>query len=290
MKRFFGIVIACALIGAGVFWWVTRPAPVMAAVAEGHVADSENGALVFAAAGCSSCHAAPEGEDKTLLAGGHSFATDFGTFYAPNISPGPDGIGGWTLPDFARALRQGVSPEGRHYYPAFPYTSYVHMTDGDVADLWAYMNTLPVSETPSRAHEVSFPFNVTRGLGLWKALYLKTDFVVAQTTSAEVERGRYLVEALGHCAECHTPRDALGGLDREAWLSGAPNPSGKGEIPDLTSEGLDWSEADLVAYFTSGFTPDYDSVGGTMAAVVDNLAQLPEDDRAAIAAYVKALP
>ncbi len=112
----------------------------------------------------------------------------------------------------------------------------------------------------------------------------------ADAPDAEVERGRYLVEGLAHCGECHTPRNALGALDRGAWLTGAPNPSGKGRIPGITPDQLDWSKADLVAYFTSGFTPEYDSAGGEMAEVVSNLAQLPESDREAIAAYLKALP
>lgn len=292
MKTLLRLLILGAVIGAGVFWFVTRPAPLDPDFAAGHTADAEVGAQVFAAAGCSSCHAAPEatGEDKLVLSGGHAFASDFGTFYAPNISPGEAGIGGWSLPDFARAVTQGVSPRGQHYYPAFPYTSYLHMTDADVADLYAYMQTLPVSDVASKSHDVGFPFNIRRSLGGWKMLYVKDGFVLQGDLSPELERGRYLVEALGHCGECHTPRDALGGLDRSAWLSGAPNPSGKGQIPNITPGKLDWSESDLVYYFESGFTPDYDSVGGSMAAVVGNLAQLPESDRAAIAAYLKAIP
>ncbi len=283
-------LIVCAVIGAGVFWVLTRPAPLQEAFAAGHEVDPENGALVFTAAGCASCHAAPEAEDKLLLAGGYAFASDFGTFYAPNISPGPQGIGDWSLPDFARAVTEGVSPENQHYYPAFPYTAYQHMTDGDVADLFAYMKTLPVSDTESQTHDVSFPFSLRRGLGLWKTMFMTPDPVMAEPANITLNRGRYLVEALAHCGECHTPRNALGGLDRAAWLTGAPNPSGKGRIPNITPAGLEWSEDDLVYYFESGLTPDYDSVGGSMADVVSNLAQLPESDRAAIAAYLKALP
>lgn len=290
MRRIVQILGACAVIGAGVGWALTMPAGLPDEVAPGHSADLENGALVFAAAGCGSCHAAPGGADKTVLAGGHALDSPFGTFYAPNISSGPQGIGGWTLPEFTRALRDGVSPEGQHYYPAFPYTSYARMTDTDVADLFAYLGTLPADPTPDRAHDLGFPFTIRRGIGLWKHLYVTTDPVLAGDLDAQLTRGRYLVEVLGHCAECHTARDALGGLDRTAWMAGAPNPSGKGRIPDIRPQTLGWSQADLVAYFTSGFTPDYDSVGGSMAAVVDNLAQLPEADRTAIAAYLLALP
>lgn len=292
MRRLLIAVAACALIGAGGFWWLTRPAPLLPEVAAGHVGDVENGALVFAAAGCTSCHTAPgsEGEAKLVLAGGAAFASDFGTFYAPNISPSDQGIGGWTLPQFARAVTKGVSPKGQHYYPAFPYTAYQHMTEPDVADLYAYMQGLPPSDTASRAHDVSFPFNIRRALGLWKQLFVTPDYVMTGDLAPNVSRGRYLAEALAHCGECHTPRGPLGNLDRDAWLTGAPNPSGKGQIPGITPDKLDWSESDLAYYFESGLTPDYDSAGGSMALVVSHLAQLPESDRAAIAAYLKALP
>ncbi len=149
---------------------------------------------------------------------------------------------------------------------------------------------LPADPTPNRAHDVGFPFNLTRGIGLWKRLYLTDAPVLRGDLSAEVLQGRYLVEGLGHCAECHTSRDAFGGLDKEQWLAGAPNPSGKGRIPSITPAALDWSEDGLVAYFESGFTPEYDSVSGSIAAVVANLALLPESDRRAIALYLKALP
>jgi mono/diheme cytochrome c family protein len=290
LRRFLIAICLLAVIGLGVFWVLTRPAPLDADFAGGHVADAENGARIFHAGGCASCHAAPGSDDKLTLAGGEGFASDFGTFHAPNISPGPEGIGGWDLPGFARAVTRGVSPDGRHYYPAFPYTTYIHMEDTDVADLFAYMQTLPVSDTPSKPHDVGFPFNIRRGLGLWKLLYLDESFVMTGEMSEQVTQGRYLVEALGHCAECHTPRGPFGGLQRDAWLSGAPNPSGKGRIPNITPAGLDWSADDIAYYLESGLTPDFDSVGGTMASVVDNMSQLPEGDRAAIAAYLKALP
>lgn len=283
-------LFACAVLGAGVFWGLTRPASLEETIAPEHQASADAGAVIFAAGGCASCHAAPGSDDKMLLAGGYSFVSDFGTFYAPNISPGPLGIGGWTLPEFARAITQGVSPDGQHYYPAFPFTSYTHMTPPDVADLYAYMQTLPVSDTASKPHDVGFPFNIRRGLGLWKQLYMSETYVISGPQNEILERGRYLVEALAHCGECHTPRGMFGGLEKDRWLGGAPNPSGKGKIPNITPGKLDWSEADLVAYFTSGFTPDYDTAGGSMAAVVTNLAKLAQSDRAAIAAYLKAIP
>lgn len=290
MGKLLKTLILLAIVVAGVGWVVTQPAPLKTDVAAGHTPDIDNGALVFAAAGCASCHAVKGADDTSILSGGTAFASAFGTFYAPNISPGPAGIAGWDLPSFARAVRQGVSPQGAHYYPAFPYTAYTHMTDVDVADLFGYMQTLPASDTASQPHEVGFPFNIRRGLGVWKQLYMTPDYVVTAALDPQLMRGRYLVEALAHCGECHTPRSPLGGLNRDQWLTGAPNPSGKGKIPGITPAQLDWSEGDLVEYFTSGFTPEYDSVGGSMVAVVENLAKLPVEDRQAIAAYLKALP
>jgi mono/diheme cytochrome c family protein len=248
---------------------------------------------VFWAGGCASCHAVPEaeGEDRLILAGGRPLASDFGTFIAPNISPDPThGIGGWTLAEFVTAMQNGISPEGRHYYPAFPYTAYRMATRQDMADLFAFLQTLPVSDTPSQPHQVSFPVTITRGIGLWTMLNLHDDFALQGELTEQEARGRYLAEALAHCAECHTPRDATGGLDRAAWMTGAPNPSGQGTIPGLTPDDLTWSAEEIAAYLNDGFTPDFDVASGHMADVVQNLANLTAEDRQAIAAYIKALP
>jgi mono/diheme cytochrome c family protein len=293
LLRLIKIGLAAAVVGAGGFFYLTAPAMIDPNYGLGEVPDVTAGQLVFSAGGCVSCHAAPgaKGDAKLVLAGGLPFPSDFGTFYAPNISPDlENGIGDWVLTDFARAVTKGVSPDNKHYYPAFPYTAYAHLTQQDVVNLFAFMQTLPVSATPNKPHDVGFPFNIRRGLGLWKRAFASDAFVLTGDQTDLVARGRYLVEGLAHCGECHTPRNAVGGLNREAWLSGAPNPSGKGKIPNITPAGLDWSEADLVEYFTSGFTPDYDSAGGEMAEVVSNLAQLPTSDRKAIAAYLKAIP
>jgi mono/diheme cytochrome c family protein len=252
------------------------------------------GEAVFWAAGCASCHAVPglastaPTEQRLVLAGGHAFATPFGTFLAPNISMHPEaGIGGWTLEQFARAVMLGVSPDGAHYYPAFPYTTYSHATPEDIADLWAFWQTLPADATPSQPHAVGFPFSLRRGLGLWKLLNFNADFVAPPSEDPVLARGRYLVEALGHCAECHTPRDVLGGLDRSQWLAGAANPAGVGRIPALPPRG--WSAEDLSAYLQSGFTPSFDVVGGSMADVIANLSRIAAEDRAAIAHYLLAI-
>ncbi|MGJ8610582.1 MAG: c-type cytochrome [Octadecabacter sp.] len=254
----------------------------------GRVGTADDGALVFAAAGCGSCHSA-DGTDA--LAGGNAFVSDFGTFYAPNISMDVEhGIGGWSDYDIANAVMAGVSPDGAHYYPAFPYTTYVKMDPLDTLDLIAHLRTLPADATPSRDHDVGFPFNIRRTLGGWKFLFANDDWFVTDAPTPELERGRYLVEALGHCAECHTPRNALGGLKTDQWLRGAPNPSGDGNIPSIHPDDLGWSADDIAIYLDSGFTPDFDSVGGEMVDVVDNMSQLSDEDRAAIGAYLVALP
>ncbi|SDC14353.1 c-type cytochrome [Ruegeria marina] len=289
--RYLGLLVLAGLAG---FWLLTRPERLDPSSMSGMTGDAARGQLVFAAAGCAACHAAPgaEGEARLVLAGGEGFASPFGTFYAPNISPSPDhGIGGWSAQDLANAMQHGTSPEGQHYYPAFPYVSYANAELGDIADLYAYLITLPVSDTPSRAHDVGFPFNIRRGLGLWKWLNVGKGWVMADPGDAQVARGRYLVEALGHCGECHTPRDALGGMQRDKWLTGGPIPgSSKGRFPDLTPNALKWSAEDIAYYLETGFTPDFDSAGGAMADVIQNTALLPPEDRAAIAAYLKALP
>ncbi|MFP7673192.1 c-type cytochrome [Marivita sp. S0852] len=286
-----GGAVLASIAAAGLF--LTRAVPVDAAAFDGVTADAERGESVFIASGCASCHAAPdaEGDAKLVLAGGERFPSDFGTFVAPNISMHTEhGIGDWSLADFASAVKKGVSPDGGHYYPAFPYTSYAMMTDQDVADLWAYMQTLPADATPSEAHDVGFPFNIRRAVGAWKQLYLDPGWVMEDAPTPELERGRYLVEVLAHCAECHTPRTALGGMDESRWMEGAPNPSGRGRIPALTPEEFTWSAVDIAYYLETGFTPDFDSAGGHMVAVINNFAQLPASDREAVAAYIKALP
>lgn len=289
MRVWLGLLLLLAAGAAGGLA-LTRPQPLPGDALAGITADAERGAVIFAAAGCASCHLAPEA-DGGPLAGGRAFASDFGTFYAPNITPDPThGIGAWTDVQLASAIQRGVSPEGAHYYPAFPYTAYAKATAQDVADLIAHLRSLPADATPSQPHDVGFPFNIRRTVGVWKLLFASDDWVLEGDLAAEQERGRYLVEALGHCAECHTPRGALGGLDRGNWLAGAPNPSGDGRIPNITPGGLDWSVQDIAIYLESGFTPDFDTAGGSMAEVVLNTAQLTDADRTAIAAYLKAVP
>lgn len=293
MRRFLTAVLFLAALGAVAFWVLTTPKPLTDAEVAGLSGDPINGEAVFWAAGCASCHMAPkaEGAAQLILSGGQRFASPFGTFIAPNISTDPDhGIGGWNLARFASAVMRGVSPAGQHYFPVLPYNAYNKADPQDIADLYAYFRTLPASTTPSQPHEVGFPFNIRRSLGGWKLLFENTDWVITGDLTEAETRGRYLAEALAHCAECHTPRNALGGLDRNRWLAGAPDPSGKGTIPNITPGKLNWSEDEIIEYLTSGFTPDFDSVGGHMAHVVENMARLPDSDRAAIAAYLKKIP
>lgn len=283
------VVAGLALLG----WILTAPQPLSDEDIAGLVGDAEAGALTFAAAGCASCHTAPDAADDgpPVLAGGKRFPSDFGTFIAPNISPDPThGIGNWSDLDLHNAIRRGVSPSGAHYYPAFPYTTYVNATAQDVADLIAHLRTLPADATPSQPHEVSFPFNIRRSLGGWKLLFMAEGWTITGDLPADQARGRYLVEALGHCAECHTPRNALGGLDRNNWMRGAANPSGEGRIPSIHPDDLEWSAQDTAIYLNSGFTPDFDTAGGEMVDVIKNTSQLTDADRGAIAAYIKALP
>ncbi|NNE87350.1 MAG: c-type cytochrome [Silicimonas sp.] len=290
MKRFLTGLILLGLAVAAIGLWVTRPQTVAAERLASLTPDVQNGETVFWAAGCASCHKAEGSTDSLTLPGGLHFKTPFGTFVAPNISPDPEtGIGSWTATQFASAVLNGTSPEGQHYYPAFPYATYARMTDQDLTDLWAFMQTLPAVARENEPHDLGFPFNIRLSLGGWKLLFLNRDFVAAADT-AQLERGRYLVEALGHCAECHTPRNALGGLDEARWMDGAPNPDGKGKTPGITPAHLDWAAADIAYYLETGFTPDFDSAGGEMAAVVQNIGKLTPEDRAAIAAYIKALP
>lgn len=283
------VIVGLAVPAAGLL--LTRPSTVEAERFASVTGEATRGEQVFWAGGCASCHTAEESSDATALPGGRHFVSPFGTFIAPNISPHPaHGIGSWSVTEFASAMLMGTSPDGAHYYPSFPYGSYARMSDQDVADLWAFLQTIPVQDRPDDPHQLGFPFNIRQSVGVWKLLYLSDEWVVSDVSTPELERGRYLVEALGHCAECHTPRDALGGLDTSRWMAGAPNPSGKGTIPGLTPSQLDWAANDIAYYLETGFTPDFDTAGGEMVAVIANMAKLTPEDRAAIAAYVKALP
>lgn len=284
----------CVLGAAGLatFWWLTRPTTVALAAAT-RAPDLVNGQEIFNIGGCASCHAVPNQQDRLKLGGGLPLASPFGTFYAPNISPDPkDGIGRWSEADFVNAVLKGVSPGGSHYYPAFPYTSYAGAKIDDVRDLFAYMKTLPPVAGPSRPHDLPFPFNIRRTVGVWKLLFFADKpFVADSARSAEWNRGAYLVNTFGHCAECHSPRNPLGGIVTAQRFAGGPDPEGQGFVPNITQKGLsDWSESDISYFLETGQLPDGDSAGGSMARVIRNTSQLTPDDRKAMAVYLKSLP
>ena len=297
MRKIVSVIVILGFAGAVIGWVLSAPNQLSAdEIASLPTGQASAGEQVFWAGGCTSCHAAPKtkGKDKLVLSGGLELKTPFGIFRAPNISPHLEaGIGSWSLADFINAMKRGVSPKGSHYFPAFPYPSYARMSNQDAADLWAFMKTLPQSEVQVADHSISFPFNIRRGVGLWKFLYMDENPILEiDTSNPQLLRGRYLVEALGHCGECHTPRNALGGPDNSRWLAGGVGPEGKEKIPNITphKDGIgSWSGADITYSLESGFTPEFDSFGSSMAAVQENMARLPLSDREAIAAYLKAV-
>jgi mono/diheme cytochrome c family protein len=306
VRRLAGSLLALVALFGVAFWLLTAPARLDAGqidtlASAGASADAGRGERMFNAGGCASCHAAAgaKGDARLQLGGGAPLVTAFGTFHAPNISPDPvHGIGGWSLEDFANAMQRGVDPQGRHLYPAFPYGSYRRMKPGDVADLYAYLRTLPPVARDAPDNFLAFPFNIRRGIGLWKLAFLHDErpVVALPAMASDAARdGQYLVEGPGHCGECHTPRllRGAGGLDAARWLAGAPAAEGQGRVPNITpaKTGIgSWSAGEIADYLATGFTPDYDSVGGSMVEVQGNMARLTPADRAAIAAYLKAIP
>jgi len=291
------IILAVVLAGAaafGVYWWLTATPSALVVITEAaYTPDLANGQTTFNAGGCSSCHAVPGQPDRLKLGGGLALASPFGTFYVPNISPDPtDGIGRWTEAQFVTAVTKGVSPSGTHYFPAFPYTTYAHARVSDIRDLFAYLKTLAPVPGKVRDHDVPFPFDVRRNIGIWKWLFMDArPFMPDTARPAQWNRGAYLVNSLGHCAECHSPRNFLGGIVAAQRFAGGPDPDGKGWVPNITQKGIsDWSEKDIAYFLESGQTPDGDSAGGLMVSVIRNISQLSEADRNAIATYIKSLP
>ena len=293
MRQIVLAVVLAGVVAFGVYWWLTIPVTGASVTAPPHMPDVANGRIIFNAGGCSSCHAVPGQPDRLKLGGGLGLASPFGTFYVPNISPDPtEGIGRWSEVQFINAVMRGVSPDGTHYFPAFPYTTYAHARRDDISDLFAYLKTLAPVSGKVRDHDVRFPFDIRRNIGIWKLLFMDSrPFAADPARSGPWNRGAYLVNSLGHCAECHSPRDFLGGIVASQRFAGGPDPEGKGWVPNITQKGLsDWTEKDIAYFLDSGQTPDGDSVGGSMASVIRNMSQLSEADRAAIANYVKSLP
>ncbi|MBR0826089.1 cytochrome c [Bradyrhizobium manausense] len=292
MRRTLLAALLAAAAALGLYWWFTAPAA-LALPAASRAPDLVNGQEVFNAGGCASCHAVPNQGDRLRLGGGLPIKSPFGTFYAPNISSDTtDGIGRWSEADFVNAVMNGVSPQGAHYFPAFPYTSYRRARIDDVRDLFAYLKTLPAVSGRVRDHDLPFPFNIRRNVGVWKLLFMDDrPFVADSTQTAQWNRGAYLVNSFGHCAECHSPRNLLGGLITAQRFAGGPNPEGEGWVPNITQKGIgEWSEKDIADFLETGDMPEGDSASGAMRPVIKNLAQLTPEDRAAMAAYLKSLP
>jgi mono/diheme cytochrome c family protein len=289
------LLIAAAgvvVLGSVAFWIITTPATVPASALPPYTPDLANGKVMFYAAGCASCHASFGQREPTRLGGGLALESPFGTFYAPNISADrDDGIGRWNEADFITALWKGTSPDGQHFYPAFPYTSYQLIALNDARDLFAYLHTLPPVADKAPSHQVPFPFSWRRLLGGWKFLFLDGQpFRPDPSKSAQWNRGAYLVNGPGHCAECHSPRNLLGGIEAGKRFAGGPDLEGKGWVPNITQKGLaDYSEDDIAHLLETGQMPDGDSVGGAMTAVIRNTSQLPAADREAMAVYLKSL-
>lgn len=254
--------------------------------------DVKRGEYLAKAGGCLGCHTAAA-PDATPYAGGRALQTPFGTFYGPNITPHPiAGIGRWSERDFINAMRKGERPDGSHYYPAFPYTSFTKIVDEDLRDLWAYLRSLPASAQPSRAHELRFPFSYRFLLAGWKWLFFEPGPSRPDPARpAQLNRGAYLADALGHCGECHTPRNFLGARDDDRYLAGATLPDGA-VASNLTPTRLKkWDDAELKDVLKYGLTPDGDVLGETMGEVVQNTtSQLSAADLDALVAWLRAQP
>ena len=292
LRKLIVLAVIAGVVGLALFWFLTIPATVPASALGAHQPNLENGKTMFFAGGCTSCHATPKQEDASRLGGGLGLKSPFGTFYVPNISSDQkDGIGAWNEAQFVTAMIKGTSPDGRHYFPAFPYTSYHRMNLADIRDLFAHLKTLPAVQGRVRDHDVPFPFNIRRTLGGWKLLFLGSDtFTPDPKQSAQWNRGAYLVNGPSHCAECHSPRNILGGIKSGQRFAGGPNPEGEGWVPNITQARLkDWSAKDIEYLLETGQTPDGDSVGGVMAPVIRNTEKLSNEDRAAMAVYLKSL-
>jgi mono/diheme cytochrome c family protein len=254
--------------------------------------DAKRGEYLSKAGGCVACHTA-EGKEAVPFAGGRALKTPFGTFYGPNITPHNEaGIGRWSEADFVRAMREGRRPDGAHYFPAFPYPSYTKINDNDLRDLWAYLRSLPANSRASQDHNLRFPFKWRFLVMFWKWLFFKPGTFVAEAgATPAASRGAYLVQALGHCGECHTPRNFMGGPKTRRFLAGGTGPEGKG-VPNLTPTKLKkWSDGELKDFLTTGLTPDGDVTAEAMGEVVRNtLSQLTPDDLNALVAYLRSLP
>jgi mono/diheme cytochrome c family protein len=254
--------------------------------------DAKRGQYLVKAGGCVGCHT-EEKQGAPVFAGGRALKTPFGTFYGPNITPDQNaGIGRWSEADFIKAMRDGRRPDGANYFPAFPYPSFTKIVDSDLKDMWAYLRSLPPSARASQPHDLKFPFGWRFLIWVWKWLFFTPGpFVPDASRSAVLNRGAYLVDALGHCGECHTPRNFLGGPKKSRYLAGGKLPDG-GSVPNLTPTRLKKvSDKELKDFLQTGQTPDGDVVAEAMGEVIRNTTgQLTPPDLDALLAYLRSLP
>ena len=300
MRRGFkGLIAAAVFLGLGgiAFVLLTKTEPLTAAQLPQHASDIERGKILYIIGGCISCHkpADTAGRDMSLPSGGRPLKTPIGIIYPPNITPDrATGIGNWRTLDFVNAVHRGISPRGSHYIPAFPYSSYHRMLLGDVLDLQAYAFSLPGVTAANRPADIPLPWLLRRGVGLWKRLALDTrPYAPDPSKNAQWNRGAYLVNAPGHCGECHTPRNIFLVADKNRHLAGGPHPEGKGRVPSLRNLiGRErYADAEeLTSAMRFGDTMGFDRLSrGGMGDVQANLAKLPEEDVRAIAEYLISL-
>ena len=254
------------------------------------------GEYLINAGGCVDCHT-EDSDDAIPLTGGRAVESPFGTFYSPNITPDVDtGIGAWSDDDFVNAFWEGEDPNGDHYYPAFPYTSYTGVSRDDLLAMKAYLFSLEPVENTAPEHDLAWYISTRLAAGAWKIKNFDSErFVPDPDQPEQWNRGAYLVRHLGHCGECHTPRSSLGALKYDQELAGnVSGPDGE-KIPNITSDRSDgigkWSASDIEYFLQIGMLPDGDFIGSAMSAVIDhNTGKLTKQDRLAIAAYLKATP
>lgn len=279
-------------------WLLSAPHPLEATALPQHTPDAVNGQLLYHAAGCVSCHMpSPDlaGVDKSVPAGGAPLKTPVGTFYPMNLTPDPEtGLGKWTDIQFVNAVMRGISPDGGHLIPALPYTSYARMKVEDILDIKAYLATLPAVKSPERPAEIPMAFLTRRGIGLWKWIGLDTTtWSPDPSQSASWNRGSYLVNGPGHCAECHTPRNMFMALDTARAFAGGPHPEGEGRVPSLVGlieRGRYKDARDIASALQFGEMLGYDKISsGGMGQVQRNISQLPEPDILAIGEYLASL-
>lgn len=264
------------------------------ALSPGAATELQHGRYLTLIAGCHACHTDHAG-GGAYLAGGAAIQTPFGEFFPPNITPDQDtGIGGWSDEDFLRAMQHGIAPDGRRYFPVFPYTSYSRMREADVLAIKHYLDQLTPVQQPRRAQQPRGLARLDSLLPVWQQLYLSPEWTaLTATADAELQRGAYLVEAISHCGECHSRRDVLGGTRQRLWLRGARLPSGHWAT-NLTphADGIAaWDVDELADYLRRGRSDMGAKARYEMREFVDQAGRyLSEADSVAIARYLMALP